>query len=535
VRALLGDQPRRRDLLLDFLHRIQDEYRCLSTPHLAALAHELRLAMAEVYEVASFYARFDIVPHGDGPPLTLRVCDSPTCELMGASRLLEELRARSGDGLRVLRGPCMGRCDSAPVVEVGRTCVERATPEAVIEAAAAGQAEQTRAALPEYEELEAYRAAGGYALLEACRAGERGAGELISALDASGLRGMGGAGFPVARKWELVRRAPKPRMLVINADEGEPGTFKDRFYLEREPHRFLEGMLVAAWAVEAEGSSIYLRDEYPAVREILLREIQRLEAAGLVRRGCVQLRRGAGAYICGEESALLESLEGRRGLPRHRPPFPAEAGLFGRPTLVHNVESVYWVRDIVEKGPDWFADQGRRGSQGLRSFSVSGRVRSPGVKLAPAGISARELIEEHCGGMQEGHRFKAYLPGGASGGMLPASLADLPLDFGTLEKHGCSVGSAALIVLSDRDGLRDVLRCVLRFFEDESCGQCTPCRLGTEKAVKLMEGRVWDEDLLWELSQAMVDASICGLGSAAGRAIQTALAHFREDLMGSGS
>jgi formate dehydrogenase len=324
-------------------------------------------------------------------------------------------------------------------------------------------------------------------------------------------------------------------MLVINADEGEPGTFKDRFYLEREPHRFLEGMLVAAWAVEAESSSIYLRDEYPAVRAILLREIQRLEAAELLMRGSVQLRRGAGAYVCGEESAMLESMEGRRGLPRHRPPFPAEAGLFGLPTLVHNVESVYWVRDIVEKGADWFAGQGRHGSRGLRSFSVSGRVRNPGVKLAPAGISARELIEEYCGGMQEGHRFEAYLPGGASGGMLPASLADLPLDFGTLEEHGCSLGSAALIVLSDRDPLRDVVRGLLRFFESESCGQCSPCRLGTEKAVKLTEGRVWDEELLRELSQAMADASICGLGAAAGRAIRTALAYFREDLVGSGS
>jgi formate dehydrogenase len=454
---------------------------------------------------------------------------------LGASRLLEELRARADDGLRVLRGPCMGRCDEAPVVEVGGSCVIGATPEAVIEAAAAGQTGQTRAVLPEYEELEAYRAAGGYALLEACRAGEREVGELISALGGSGLRGMGGAGFPVARKWELVRRAPKPRMLVINADEGEPGTFKDRFYLEREPHRFLEGMLVAAWAVEAERSTIYLRDEYAAVREILLREIERLEAVGLVTRGCVELRRGAGAYICGEETAMLESLEGKRGLPRQRPPFPAEAGLFGCPTLVHNVETVYWVREIVEKGPEWFAGQGRRGRQGLRSFSVSGRVRSPGVKRAPAGISANELIEEYCGGMQEGHRFKAYLPGGASGGILPASLADLPLDFGTLEKHGCSIGSAALIVLSDRDRVRDVVRGLLRFFEDESCGQCTPCRLGTEKAVKMMERRIWDEELLRELSRAMIDASICGLGPAAGRAIQAVLTHFRGDLVGSGS
>jgi len=535
VQALLGDRPRRRDLLLEFLQRIQDEYRCLSKAHLAALAHELRLAMAEVYEVASFYARLDVVSGGDGLPLTLRVCDSPTCEMMGASDLMEALRARAGDGLRVLRAPCMGRCDGAPVVEVGRACVEHATPDAVIEAAAAGKAERTRAVLPEYEALEAYRAAGGYTLLEACRAGERAVGELISALDASGLRGMGGAGFPVARKWELVRREPKPRLLVINADEGEPGTFKDRFHLEREPHRVLEGMLVAAWAVEAEGSTIYLRDEYPVVREILLREIERLEAADLVARGSVELRRGAGAYICGEESAMLESLEGRRGLPRHRPPFPAESGLFGRPTLVHNVETVYWVRDILEKGPDWFAGQGRRGSRGLRSFSVSGRIRSPGVKIAPAGISARELIEEYCGGMQEGHRFEAYLPGGASGGVLPASLADLPLDFGTLEKYGCSVGSAALIVLSDRDRVREVVRGLLRFFEDESCGQCSPCRLGTEKAVKMMECRVWDEELLRELSEAMVDASICGLGSAAGRAIQTALAYFREDLAARGS
>jgi formate dehydrogenase len=413
--------------------------------------------------------------------------------------------------------------------------VELATPEAVIEVATAERTGQTRTARPECEALETYRAAGGYTLLEACRAGARGVGELISALAGSGLRGLGGAGFPVVRKWELVRQAPKPRMLVINADEGEPGTFKDRFYLERQPHRVLEGMLVAAWAVEADSSWIYLRDEYPAAREILLREIQRLEAAGLVRRGSVELRRGAGAYICGEESALLESLEGRRGLPRHRPPFPAEAGLFGRPTLVHNVETVYWLRDIVDRGPDWFADQGRRGSKGLRSFSVSGRVRHPGVKLAPAGISANELIQEYCGGMQEGHRFKAYLPGGASGGVLPASLGDLPLDFGTLETHGCSLGSAALIVLSDRDRLRNVVRGLLRFFEGESCGQCSPCRLGTEKAVKIMEHRVWDEKLLRELSQVMIDASICGLGSAAGRAIKTALAHFRADLVGSGS
>jgi formate dehydrogenase len=534
VQALLGDRPRRRDLLIEFLHLIQDQYRCLSTPHLAALAHEMRLAMAEVYEVATFYARFDVVRPGNAPPppLTLRVCDSPSCALMGATRLLEELCARMGSGVRVLRAPCMGRCDRAPVVEVGRVHVGWATPEAVIEAVAAGH---TRTPLPDYRELEAYRAAGGYALLGSCRAGEHEVGELISALDGSGLRGLGGAGFPAARKWELVRKAPKPRTLVINADEGEPGTFKDRFYLERDPHRVLEGMLVAAWAVEAERSTIYLRDEYPGVREILLREVQRLESAGLVTRGFVQLRRGAGAYICGEESAMLESLEGRRGLPRHRPPFPAQAGLFGHPTLVHNVETVYWVRDIVEKGPDWFAGQGRRGGRGLRSFSVSGRVRDPGVKLAPAGITAEELIEEYCGGMQDGHAFKAYLPGGASGGMLPASMADLPLDFGTLETHGCSIGSAAVVVLSDRDHVRDVALGLMRFFEGESCGQCSPCRLGTEKAVELMERPVWDEELLQELSRAMVDASICGLGSAAGRSIQSALAHFRRELLGGGS
>jgi formate dehydrogenase len=534
VQALLGDRPRRRDLLIEFLHLIQDEYHCLSMPHLAALAHEMRLAMAEVYEVATFYARFDVVRPGNAPPppLTLRVCDSPSCALMGATRLLEELCAGMEGGVRVLRAPCMGRCDRAPVVEVGRIHVDRATPEAVIEAVAAGH---TRTPLPDYRELEAYRAAGGYALLGSCRAGEREAEELISALDGSGLRGLGGAGFPAARKWELVRKAPKPRTLVINADEGEPGTFKDRFYLERDPHRVLEGMLVAAWAVEAESSTIYLRDEYPGVRQILLREIQRLESAGLVTRGFVQLRRGAGAYICGEESAMIESLEGRRGLPRHRPPFPAQAGLFGRPTLVHNVETVYWVRDIVEKGPDWFAGQGRRGGSGPRSFSVSGRVRDPGVKLAPAGITAEELIEQYCGGMQDGHAFKAYLPGGASGGMLPASMADLPLDFGTLEAHGCSIGSAAVVVLSDRDRVRDVALGLMRFFEGESCGQCSPCRLGTEKAARLMERPVWDEDLLQELSRAMVDASICGLGSAAGRSIQSVLAHFRRELVGGGS
>jgi NADH:ubiquinone oxidoreductase subunit F (NADH-binding)/NADH:ubiquinone oxidoreductase subunit E len=531
VRATLADRPRRRDLLIEHLHLIQERFGHLSAGHLAALAHEMRLAQTEVFEVATFYAHFDVVREGERPPpaLTVRVCDSLTCEMMGAQKLMGALRGRLDPAaVRVVRAPCMGHCDVAPVAEVGHHYVDHATPESVSDAVRAGH---THADLPQrYRNLDAYLADGGYRLLRACREGRQTFDALVQALDEGGLRGLGGAGFPTGRKWGFVRQGGKPRYLAVNADEGEPGTFKDRYYLERDPHRFLEGALIAAWAIEAEAAYVYLRDEYPGVREVLLAEIGKLEEKGLVPPGHLVLRRGAGAYICGEESSMLESIEGKRGLPRHRPPYAAQVGLFGRPTLINNVETLYWIRDIVEKGPAWFAAQGRHGSKGLRSYSVSGRVKSPGVKLAPAGITASELIEEFCGGMADGHSFKGYLPGGASGGILPASMADIPLDFGKLEQHGCFVGSHAVVVLSDRDDIKAVALNLLRFFEDESCGQCTPCRVGCEKAVTLMEREAWDEALLEELCRAMADASICGLGQAAPNPIRSVLKYFPDDL-----
>jgi formate dehydrogenase beta subunit len=529
VQALLGASERRRDLLIEHLHLLQDRFGCLHARHLVALAEEMRLALAEIYEVASFYAHFDIVMDDEAPPpaVTVRVCDSLSCALFGAEGLMADLRERLGDDVRVVRAPCMGGCDKAPVVAIGHALHEHATAASVAAAVAAGH---THPDIPAYPGLDAYRAGGGYRLLQACLGGRKPIEDLIKTLEDAGLRGLGGAGFPTGRKWRFVRQEPKPRLFAVNADEGEPGTFKDRYYLETDPHRFLEGMLIAAWAVEADAVYIYLRDEYPQCREILQREIAALEAAGLAPHAEIHLRRGAGAYICGEESAMLESIEGKRGLPRHRPPFAAQVGLFGRPTLINNVETLFWVRDIVEKGPDWFTGQGRNGRQGLRTFSVSGRVRQPGVKLAPAGITARQLIDEYCGGMADGHSFKGYLPGGASGGILPASKADIPLDFGTLEGEGCLIGSAAVVVLSDQDDMKQVALNLLRFFEDESCGQCTPCRVGTEKAVVLMNQPHWDEALLVELTQVMSDASICGLGQAAMNPVKMVLKHFREDL-----
>ena len=529
VQALLGERERRRDLLIEHLHLLQDHFGCLNARHLAALAEEMRLALVEVYEVASFYAHFDIVMDDEKapPPMTVRVCDSLSCELAGAPALLDQLQTRLGGEVRVVRAPCMGGCDKAPVVAIGHALHEHATAASVIAAVAVGE---THMPTPAYVGLDAYRAAGGYRLLQACLAGERTRDQLIEALEHSGLRGLGGAGFPTGRKWRLVCQEPTPRLLAVNGDEGEPGTFKDRWFLETDPHRFLEGMLVAAWVVEAADIYIYLRDEYPQCRAILDSEIAAVEQAGLSRHAHIHMRRGAGAYICGEESAMLESIEGKRGLPRQRPPFPAQVGLFGRPTLCNNIETLYWVRDIVEKGADWFTGQGRNGRKGLRTFSVSGRVRDPGVKLAPAGITARQLIDEFCGGMAPGHTFKGYLPGGASGGILPADLADLPLDFGTLEQYGCFTGSGAVVVLSDQDDMRAVALNLLRFFEDESCGQCTPCRAGTEKAVKLMTAPHWDEALLAELTRAMADASICGLGQAAMNPVTQVLKHFRADL-----
>jgi formate dehydrogenase len=529
VRSLLQERPRARDLLIEHLHLLQDAFGCLHARHLVALAAEMRLSLVEVYEVASFYAHFDIVLDGEPPPppATVRVCDSLTCAVTGAERLLAELKGALEPGVRVVRAPCMGGCHNAPVAAVGHALYEHATVETVTGAVRRGG---THPHIPDYPDFERYAGGGGYRLLRECLDGERIADEILTALENSNLRGLGGAGFPTGRKWRFVRAEPAPRLMAVNADEGEPGTFKDRHFLETDPHRFLEGMLIGAWAVEAKAVYIYLRDEYPQCREILLREIAKVEAAGLARHTEIHLRRGAGAYICGEESAMLESIEGKRGLPRHKPPFPSQVGLFGRPTLINNVETLFWVRDVVEKGPAWFAGQGRHGRKGLRTFSVSGRVRNPGVKLAPAGITVRELIDEHCGGMAEGHVFKAYLPGGASGGILPAAMGDIPLDFGTLEPHGCFIGSAAVVVLSDRDDMRAVALNLLRFFEDESCGQCTPCRVGTEKAVQLMRQPRWDETLLIELTRVMTDASICGLGQAAMNPVKQVFKHFRHEI-----
>ena len=528
VRELLGARPRDRDLLIEHLHLIQDRYRRLSAAHLQALADEMALPMAEVYEVASFYAHFDIVLDGEPEPaeITIRVCDSLSCAMAGAEALLAELPGRLGSKVRVLRAPCMGRCDTAPVAEVGHRHVTRATTESL--AAALGG--DLHPEIPAYQDLAAYRSEGGYAILADCLEGRLTVERAIETLSDSGLRGLGGAGFPTGRKWSLVRAEAKPRYLAVNADEGEPGTFKDRYYLERRPHQFLEGALIAAWAVAAEAVYIYLRDEYPAAREILIEEIAAVEAAGLAPHTKVHRRRGAGAYICGEESAMIESIEGKRGLPRHRPPYVAQVGLFGRPTLVNNVETLYWVPEILSKGAPWLAGQGRNGGKGPRSYSVSGRVREPGVKLAPAGITVRELIEEYCGGMAEGHAFKAYLPGGASGGILPATMGDIPLDFGTLEEHGCLIGSHAVVVLSDKDDVKAAARNLMRFFEDESCGQCTPCRNGTEKAVKLMSAATWDAGLLEELAATMRDASICGLGQAAPNPLTSVLRFFPEEV-----
>jgi formate dehydrogenase beta subunit len=529
IEELLGTRSRQRDLLIEHLHLVQDKYGCLHARHLAALAHAMRLALVEVYEVASFYAHFDIVMDGETAPpaLTVRVCDSLTCSLLGAQTLLAELPQRLGKGVRVVRAPCMGGCHNAPVTAIGHALHEHATLDSVTKAVAAGA---THPHVPDHIGFDAYRAGGGYALLDECLTGKRDVESVLKALEDSGLRGLGGAGFPTGRKWRFVRQEKGPRLMAINADEGEPGTFKDRHYLETDPHRFLEGMLIGAWAIEAPEAYIYLRDEYPQCRDILLAEIAKLEAAGIARGIKIHLRRGAGAYICGEESAMLESIEGKRGLPRHKPPFPSQVGLFGRPTLINNVETVFWVRDIVEKGAGFITAQGRHERKGVRSFSVSGRVRSPGVKVAPAGITVRELIDEFCGGMAEGHVFKGYLPGGASGGILPASMADIPLDFGTLEPYGCFVGSHAVVVLSDKDSMREVALNLLRFFEDESCGQCTPCRVGTEKAVKIMERPAWDENLLGELTKVMGDASICGLGQAAMNPVKSVLKHFRAEL-----
>jgi len=530
VRSLLGDEPRRRDLLIEHLHRLQDTYGHLSDRHLLALAREMKLSAAEVYEVATFYAHFDVVKDGaePPPPLTLRVCDSIACELAGAAPLLAELRQRLGDRVRVIPTPCMGRCDRAPGVFVGHHAVVNAT---VARVEAVVLEEPGEVPLRGYRDLAAYRRAGGYDVLAQCVAGTRSVEDVIAEIEASELKGLGGAGFPAARKWGFVRAQPGRRCLVVNADEGEPGTFKDRFIMIRDPHRVLEGALVAAWAVDAEAVYIYSRDEWPECRAILAHAVAELEANPPCALPEIHLRRGAGAYICGEETALIESIEGKRGEPRLRPPFPAQVGVFGRPTLVHNVETVYWIPEILHRGGEWFAGTGRPGHPGQRYFSISGRVREPGVYLAPNGITVQELIDNYAGGMLDGHELYAYLPGGASGGILPATLSDIPLDFGgALDEYGCFVGSGAIVVLSDQDSAKAAALNVMRFFAHESCGKCTPCRVGTAKSVKLMEGVDWDVALLQELGDAMADASICGLGQAAPNVIRGVMQHFPQEL-----
>jgi NADH:ubiquinone oxidoreductase subunit F (NADH-binding)/NADH:ubiquinone oxidoreductase subunit E len=529
VQALLGTAPRRRDLLIEYLHKIQDEYGCISAAHLVALAREMNLATTEIYEVATFYHHFDVIKEGDiaPPALTVRVCDSLSCELAGAQALLKQLKSALGPNVRVIPAPCVGRCEQAPVAVVGQNPVAQATVDRVNTEVAANR---TLCRVAKYVTYDAYRKKGGYDLAVECLAGQRDAEDILKTMEASGLRGLGGAGFPAGRKWRILRGERKPRLMAINIDEGEPGTFKDRYYLERDPHRFLEGTLIAAWTAQISEVYIYLRDEYAGCRAILERELAALQKDPPCPLPPMYLRRGAGAYICGEESAMIESIEGKRGMPRLRPPYVAQVGLFGYPTLEHNMETLYWVRDILEKGAGWFAQHGRHGRTGLRSFSVSGRVAKPGVHLAPAGITVKELIAEYCGGMRAGHKFYAYLPGGASGGILPASMGDIPLDFDTLQPHDCFIGSAAVIILSDRDKASTAARNLMKFFADESCGQCTPCRVGTAKALNLMQASKWDKELLEELSGAMADASICGLGQAAPNPVRCVVKHFGHEI-----
>ena len=529
IGALLGARSRARDLLIEHLHLLNDAYGVLTIRHLAALAEEMRLAFAEVYEVASFYAHFEIVDGAPGPALpVVRVCDGIACMMAGASARQLAMTAALAGRARVVAAPCIGACDRAPAAAFGFCILDSASASSFADAQAApaktvpaGAADAAHAA---------YRAGGGYRMLQACRDGKLTREQIFTELDASGMRGLGGAGFPTGRKWRLVAEQPAPRLMAINADEGEPGTFKDRWLLEREPGRVLDGVLIAAWATGCTTIYLYVRDEYPEARMIMAATIDAAARAGVIGDMRIELRRGAGAYVCGEESAMLESLEGKRGLPRHKPPFPAQRGLFGRPTLINNVETLWWVPEILARGGAWFANLGRRGGKGARAFSLSGRVRDPGVKIAPAGITLRELIDEFGGGMLPGHRLRAYLPGGASGGILPAALDDLPLDFGKLEAQGCFVGSGAVVVLSDQDDLKAVARNLVKFFEHESCGQCTPCRVGTEKATGLIAGEAWDRPLIEELTRAMADASICGLGQAAMNPVSSLFRHFPEAL-----
>jgi len=530
VRELLADEPRQRDLLIEFLHKIQDKYGYLSAAHVVALADEMKLSPVEVYEVASFYHHFDIVKEDDTPPppLTVRVCDSVTCEMFGANELVDALESSVGDDIRVQRVPCVGRCAEAPVAVVGWNPIDHADADKVTNAI-----ENKAIECPHPNTVISYVNyidGGGYQLYKTCVSGGRDTESVMAEMENAGLRGLGGAGFPAGRKWRILRDQPAPRLMAVNIDEGEPGTFKDRYYLERDPHRFIEGMLIAAWVIGIDKCYIYVRDEYPGVIEVLRQAIADVESSLGGELPQMILRRGAGAYICGEESAMIESIEGKRGMPRLRPPYVAQVGLFDRPTLEHNCETLFWVRDILDKGAEWFANEGRHGRQGLRSFSVSGRVNNPGVHLAPAGITVRELIDEYCGGMLDGHQFYGYFPGGASGGILPASLGGVPLDFDTLQEHGSFIGSAAVIILSDKDRARDAALNAIRFFAHESCGQCTPCRVGTDKAFGLMQNEKWDMNLLEDLCVVMEDASICGLGQAAPNPVRCVAKYFFDEI-----
>jgi formate dehydrogenase beta subunit len=534
VRQLLGSHSRQPDLLIEHLHKVQDAFGHLSAAHLAALAQEMGLPQTSVYEVASFYHHFDIVKEGGVAPeaVTVRVCDGLSCEMAGAQELLKKLPEILGKGVRVIAAPCIGRCEQAPAVAVGQNPVPHASCASVQATVAAGKLTHAPSG---FIDLAAYQAAGGYALLGECVSAAAGSARdveaVIKTLEDSSLRGLGGAGFPTGRKWRIVKAEKGPRLMAVNIDEGEPGTFKDRVYLERDPHRFIEGMLIAAWAVGIDKIYVYLRDEYHGCRAMLEAELAKLRLnPPMPGMPPIELRRGAGAYICGEESAMIESIEGKRGMPRLRPPYVAQVGLFGRPTLEHNFETLYWVREILEKGASWFTAQGRNGRKGLRSFSVSGRVKSPGVKLAPAGITIQELIDEYCDGMLEGQKLYGYLPGGASGGILPASMNNIPLDFDTLQPYGCFIGSAAVIVLSDQDTAAQAARNMMSFFQHESCGQCTPCRVGTAKASQLIKQPKWDLPLLADLSLVMRDASICGLGQAAPNPVDCVIKYFPEEL-----
>ena len=530
IQELLKNNSKDRELLIENLHLIQDKYKCLSSKHLTALANEMKMPLAEVYEVASFYAHFDIIDNDDKPAdITIRVCNTVTCEMMGAKKLLDNLKKKyKNKNVRVIPAPCMGRCDTAPVLEIGHRHVDYANENKIEKII---KKKNFSPKINEYVSLTAYKKNGGYKLLKDCLSKKITPDQVIRIIEDSNLKGLGGAGFPTGLKWKLTRNEPTPRLMAVNADEGEPGTFKDRFCMETDPHRFLEGTLIAAWVVEAELCYIYLRDEYPFVNKILKNEIEKIEKENLTKHCKLIIRRGAGAYICGEESAMLESIEGKRGYPRHKPPFPVQEGLFGKPTLCNNVETLFWIRDILDNGAKWFSNFGQNGGSGFRLYSVSGRVNKPGVKKAPSGITVQELIDEHCGGIQKGHTFKGYLPGGASGGILPASLANIPLDFGKeLDKRGCFVGSGAIVIFSNEDSMKDVAINLLKFFEDESCGQCTPCRVGTEKAVKLLKNKRWDKKLLNDLSKVMTDASICGLGQAASNPVNCVLKYFQNDI-----